>query len=63
MPQQAAQGPEAATPADSAAVVDKPDARIDELWAQEAESRIAAFEGGQIQAVPAEDVLAELQQP
>jgi putative addiction module component (TIGR02574 family) len=29
---------------------------IDQLWAQEAESRIDAYERGEIEAIPAEDV-------
>jgi putative addiction module component (TIGR02574 family) len=30
--------------------------RIDQLWAKEAESRVDAFERGQIQSVPAQEV-------
>jgi putative addiction module component (TIGR02574 family) len=41
----------------------RPDPRIDALWAQEAKERIAAFESGQMEAFPAEDVFAELEQP
>jgi putative addiction module component (TIGR02574 family) len=32
------------------------DRRIDELWAQEAEDRLDAFERGEIKAVPAREV-------
>jgi putative addiction module component (TIGR02574 family) len=39
--------------------LDRPDPRIDELWAKEAEDRLAAFEAGRMEAIPAEDVLAE----
>ena len=37
--------------------LDKPDAEIDELWAKEAESRIDAYERGEIKAVALERVL------
>jgi putative addiction module component (TIGR02574 family) len=39
--------------------LDRPDPGIDELWAKEAEDRLAAFEAGRMEAIPAEDVLAE----
>ena len=42
--------------------LDRPDARIDELWASEAEDRLAAFESGQMPAIPAEDVFTELEE-
>ncbi len=32
------------------------DGRIDELWAQEAEGRLDAFERGEIKALPAKEV-------
>ena len=35
----------------------EPDRRIDELWAQEAEGRLDAFERGEIKTVPARQVL------
>ncbi len=38
--------------------LDKPDEEIDELWANEAESRIDAYEQGKIKAVPLEKVRA-----
>jgi putative addiction module component (TIGR02574 family) len=41
--------------------LDRADPRIDALWANEAESRLAAFEAGEIRAIPAEDVFAELE--
>ncbi|MFB3884705.1 MAG: addiction module protein [Thermodesulfobacteriota bacterium] len=37
--------------------LDKPDAEIDELWAKEAESRIDAYERGEIKAVGLDKVL------
>lgn len=42
--------------------LDRPDPRIDALWAAEAESRLAAFDAGQMKAIPAEDVFAEFEQ-
>jgi putative addiction module component (TIGR02574 family) len=37
--------------------LDKPDEDLDELWAEEAESRIDAYEQGKIKAVAVEKVL------
>ncbi len=37
--------------------LDQPSAELDELWAEEAESRIEAHEGGRIEAVTLEEVL------
>jgi putative addiction module component (TIGR02574 family) len=37
--------------------LDKPDKEIDELWANEAESRLDAYEQGKIKAVALEKVL------
>jgi putative addiction module component (TIGR02574 family) len=34
---------------------------IDELWAQEAENRIDAYERGEITAIPAKDVFEKIQ--
>lgn len=52
------------TPAQKAELVDKllssldkPDKEIDQLWAQEAESRIDAYEQGKIKAITLEKVL------
>ncbi len=39
-----------------------PDDRIDALWAQEAMDRLAAYDAGKVQAIPAEAVLAEFEQ-
>jgi putative addiction module component (TIGR02574 family) len=42
------------------ASLDQPDAAIDECWAVEAEQRLAAFDAGQMEAIPAEVVFDEL---
>ena len=42
--------------------LDRPDSRIDALWAKEAEDRIAAYDAGRMKAVPADEVFAELEQ-
>lgn len=39
--------------------LDRPDARIDALWAREAEDRLAAFEAGRMPAIAAEEVFAD----
>ena len=41
--------------------LDQPDPSIEALWAEEAEARIAAYERGEIKAIPAEEVLARFQ--
>jgi putative addiction module component (TIGR02574 family) len=43
--------------------LEPPDPGRDELWAKEAEDRVAAFEAGRIAAIPAETVFAELDSP
>jgi len=43
--------------------LDRPDPSIDERWAVEAEDRLAAFQAGQMKAIPVEDVLAEFETP
>ena len=43
------------------ASLDQPDARIDELWAKEAEDRLAAFEAGRMKAYPADQVFQEFE--
>ena len=35
---------------------------VDELWAKEAESRIDAYERGEISAIPAKDVFEKIEQ-
>lgn len=42
--------------------LDKPDPALDAMWLKEAESRIAAYRAGELDAVDAEDVFAELGQ-
>ena len=37
--------------------LDKPDAEIDDLWAEEAENRIDAYERGEIKAITLKRVL------
>ena len=40
--------------------LDKPDASLDALWLKEAESRLAAYRAGELGAMDAEQVFAEL---
>jgi putative addiction module component (TIGR02574 family) len=40
--------------------LDKPDPAIDALWLKEAESRMAAYRLGELEAVDADQVFAEL---
>jgi putative addiction module component (TIGR02574 family) len=40
--------------------LDKPDPAVDILWLKEAESRLAAYRSGELGAVDAEQVFAEL---
>jgi len=39
--------------------LDQPDAAMDQLWAKEAEDRLAAYRRGDIKAVDLEEVLAK----
>ncbi len=41
------------------ASLDRPDERMDRLWAKEAEDRLAAYRRGEINAVDLEEVLAK----
>jgi putative addiction module component (TIGR02574 family) len=41
--------------------LDHPDASIDEIWAEVAEKRLAAFAAGQMKAIPAEEVFQEIE--
>jgi putative addiction module component (TIGR02574 family) len=41
------------------ASLDQPDKAIDELWAKEAESRIDAYEAGNLKAISAEHVFGK----
>lgn len=40
--------------------LDKPDPAVDSLWLKEAESRMAAYRSGDLDAVDADEVFAEL---
>ena len=40
--------------------LDQPDTDVDGLWAVEAKDRLAAFDAGQMNAIPAEPVFDEL---
>lgn len=42
------------------ASLDQPDPVIDALWLKEAESRLAAYRAGKLEAIDAEDVFADL---
>ena len=39
--------------------LDEPDKKVDELWAEEAESRIKAYESGQLKAISLDKVLSK----
>ena len=41
--------------------LDHPDASIDEIWAEEAERRLIAFDEGQMMAIPADEVFQEFE--
>ena len=36
--------------------IDEPDKMIDELWADEAESRLKAYRDGKLQTIPSEEI-------
>lgn len=40
-------------------VLDKPDEKLDRLWAKEAESRLDAYQRGDLRALSVEEVLAK----
>ena len=40
--------------------LDKPDPAVDALWLKEAESRMAAYRSGELEAIDADEVFAEL---
>ena len=44
---------------DLLASLDEGDAKIDALWAREAEDRLAAYRRGEIKAIPLQEVLAK----
>jgi putative addiction module component (TIGR02574 family) len=39
--------------------LDKPDGELDKLWAEEAESRLAAYKRGELKAISVEEVIAK----
>jgi len=39
--------------------LDRPDSKIDALWAKEADSRIESYKKGELEAIPAEKVFAK----
>ena len=39
--------------------LDEPDARLDAIWTEEAEKRLAAYRSGTLNAIPMEDVFRE----
>ncbi|SJM96196.1 addiction module protein [Crenothrix polyspora] len=41
--------------------LDEADTRLDTIWAEEAETRLDAFERGEIRSIPLEDILARYQ--
>lgn len=43
--------------------LDQPDAIMDQLWSAESESRIDAYEKGELTAISAEDVLSKYKKP
>ncbi len=53
----------AALAAELLSSLDRPDPRIDALWAREAEERMAAFEAGEMEAIPAEPVSHDFEHP
>jgi putative addiction module component (TIGR02574 family) len=40
--------------------LDKPDAELDALWLEEAESRLSAYRAGELVAIDEEEIFAEL---
>lgn len=39
--------------------LDQPDARLDDIWAEEAEKRLQAYREGRLQGIPMEEIFAE----
>lgn len=39
-----------------------PDPKLDELWARESEDRLAAYDRGELEAIPAEEVFERIRQ-
>jgi len=40
--------------------MDKPDAKLDNLWTKEAENRLTAYRRGEMESYPADEVFSEL---
>jgi putative addiction module component (TIGR02574 family) len=43
--------------------LDRPDDKLDKLWLQEAEDRLAAYRGGKIRALSVDEVLEKYRSP
>ena len=39
--------------------LDRPDPKIDGIWLEEAERRLAAYRAGKVQGIPAEDIFGQ----
>jgi len=39
--------------------LDEPDAKLDAIWAEEAEKRLAAYRHGNLKGIPMEDIFRE----
>jgi putative addiction module component (TIGR02574 family) len=39
--------------------LDEPDCKIDEIWAEEAEKRLAAYRAGRLEGIPMEEVFRD----
>lgn len=39
--------------------LDEPDKRLEEIWAEEAEKRLRAYRGGNLEVIPMEEVFKE----
>lgn len=39
--------------------IDEPDRTVDEIWAEEAEKRLAAYRKGELEGIPMEEVFQE----
>ena len=55
-------------PAERAALIDRlvssldrPDRGLDDRWAREAEDRLAAYRAGELDAIPAEEIIEEFE--
>jgi len=39
--------------------LDEPDKRLDDIWAEEAEGRLAAYREGKLEGIPMEEIFTE----